>query len=48
MMIQATRGRDTFSLRRRLQRILGRDWQVAWPFIAPVVALMVGFIAWPW
>jgi multiple sugar transport system permease protein len=47
MMIQATRGRDTFSLRRRLQRILGRDWQVAWPFIAPVVALMVGFIAWP-
>lgn len=32
---------------RRLDRILGRDWQVALPFIAPVVILMVAFIAWP-
>lgn len=32
---------------RRLDRILGRDWQVALPFIAPVAILMVAFIAWP-
>jgi len=32
---------------RRLDRILGRDWQVAFPFIAPVAILMVAFIAWP-
>ncbi len=32
---------------RRLDRILGRDWQVALPFVAPIVILMVAFIAWP-
>jgi ABC-type sugar transport system permease subunit len=32
---------------RRLDRILGRDWQVALPFIAPIAILMVAFIAWP-
>ncbi len=28
-------------------RILGRDWKIAFPFIAPIVILMVVFIAWP-
>ena len=31
----------------RLQRILGRDWKLAFVFIAPIVVLMVLFIAWP-
>ena len=30
-----------------LRRILGRDWRIALPFIAPVIILMVVFIAWP-
>ena len=32
---------------RRLKRWLGRDWQVALPFMAPLVILMVGLILWP-
>ena len=28
-------------------RILGRDWKIAFPFIAPIIVLMVIFIAWP-
>jgi multiple sugar transport system permease protein len=30
-----------------LQRVLGRDWKIAFAFIAPIVILMVLFIAWP-
>lgn len=30
-----------------LRRIFGRDWRIAFPFIAPIVILMVVFIAWP-
>ena len=30
-----------------LQRIFGRDWQIAFVFIAPIVFLMVVLIAWP-
>ena len=30
-----------------LRRILGPDWRIALPFIAPVIILMVVFIAWP-
>lgn len=30
-----------------LQRILGRDWQIAFIFIAPIVILMTVFIGWP-
>ncbi|CAN5821230.1 ABC transporter permease subunit [soil metagenome] len=32
---------------RPLRRILGPDWQIAFPFILPVALLMVVFIAWP-
>ena len=28
-------------------RWFGRDWRIAYPFIAPIVILMVVFIAWP-
>jgi len=35
------------SLRRRLQRFLGRDWSVAYLFMAPTVVLMGGLIAFP-
>jgi multiple sugar transport system permease protein len=31
----------------RLRRILGRDWRIAIPFIAPIIILMLLFIAWP-
>ena len=30
-----------------LRRILGRDWKIAFAFIAPIVILMTLFIAWP-
>lgn len=30
-----------------LRRIFGRDWQIAFLFIAPIVILMTLFIAWP-
>jgi multiple sugar transport system permease protein len=29
------------------RRLLGRDWRIALPFIAPIVILMLVFIAWP-
>jgi multiple sugar transport system permease protein len=32
---------------RRLQSILGRDWQVALPFVIPLILVMAGLIAWP-
>jgi multiple sugar transport system permease protein len=34
-------------LSRRLRAILGRDWQVAIPFVTPLVLIMVGLILWP-
>jgi multiple sugar transport system permease protein len=30
-----------------MQRVFGRDWQIAFLFIAPIVILMTVFIAWP-
>src|SRR5215204_2622041 len=30
-----------------LSRVFGRDWKIAFVFIAPIVVLMVLFIAWP-
>ena len=30
-----------------MRRVLGRDWQIAFTFIAPIVILMAVFIAWP-
>ncbi len=32
---------------KRLQKILGRDWKVAYLFVAPLVIIMVGLILWP-
>lgn len=31
----------------RLRTILGRDWKVAWPFILPMVIIMVGLVLYP-
>jgi multiple sugar transport system permease protein len=31
----------------RSQQVLGRDWQIAYLFVAPMMALLVGLIAWP-
>ncbi len=31
----------------RLRRVLGRDWRIALPFLAPIVILLLTFIAWP-
>lgn len=33
--------------RSTMQRLFGPDWQIAFAFIAPIVVLMVAFIAWP-
>jgi multiple sugar transport system permease protein len=30
-----------------LQGLLGRDWKIAFPFVLPMVVLMVGLILWP-
>lgn len=30
-----------------MRRVFGRDWQIAFAFIAPIVVLMAVFIAWP-
>ena len=30
-----------------MRRVFGRDWQIAFIFIAPIVILMAVFIAWP-
>lgn len=32
---------------RRIEKILGRDWRIALPFILPIVIIMGGFILWP-
>lgn len=32
---------------RRLERILGRDWKVALPFVLPMVLIMIGLILYP-
>jgi multiple sugar transport system permease protein len=32
---------------KRIRSMLGRDWQVAYPFVLPMVLIMVGLIAWP-
>jgi len=31
----------------RLRRLLGRDWRIGYPFIAPIMILLLAFIAWP-
>lgn len=35
------------STARRLKNIFGRDWKVAFPFVLPMVLIMVGLIMWP-
>lgn len=37
----------TLSRSKRLERILGRDWKVALPFVLPLIVLMAGLIFWP-
>ncbi|MEM7026196.1 MAG: sugar ABC transporter permease, partial [Pseudomonadota bacterium] len=32
---------------RFLKTVLGRDWKVAFPFVLPMVIIMVGLILWP-
>ncbi len=36
-----------YSSSRRLERVLGRDWKVALPFVMPMVLIMVGLILYP-
>ena len=33
--------------RGRLQRFLGRDFAIAWPFLVPLILVLVGLIAYP-
>ena len=32
---------------RRFEAILGRDWKVAWPFVLPMMVIMIGLILYP-
>ena len=32
---------------RRMERIFGRDWKVAWPFVLPMMLIMVTLILYP-
>lgn len=32
---------------KRIERVLGRDWKVALPFVLPLIVLMAGLIFWP-
>jgi len=43
----AVQGAPKETFRYRLERALGKDWGVAWIFIAPTVILMGGLIAYP-
>ena len=38
---------STMTASKRLERILGRDWKVALPFVLPLILIMVGLIAYP-
>ncbi|MAS35704.1 MAG: sugar ABC transporter permease [Anaerolineaceae bacterium] len=37
----------TINRSRRMERILGRDWKVALPFVLPMILIMVGLILYP-
>jgi multiple sugar transport system permease protein len=39
--------RPTVNFAKRLERILGRDWKVALPFILPMVVIMIGLVLFP-
>jgi multiple sugar transport system permease protein len=39
--------RRPLSRSKRIERILGRDWKVALPFVLPLIVLMAGLIFWP-
>jgi multiple sugar transport system permease protein len=39
--------RPTVNFAKRLERILGRDWKVALPFILPMVVIMIGLVLIP-
>src|SRR5688572_30308942 len=39
--------RPTINFAKRLERILGRDWKVALPFVLPMVVIMIGLVLYP-
>jgi multiple sugar transport system permease protein len=39
--------RPTVNFAKRLERILGRDWKVALPFVLPMVVIMIGLVLYP-
>lgn len=39
--------RRPLSRSKQIERILGRDWKVALPFVLPLIVLMLGLIFWP-
>ena len=32
---------------KRLEKILGRDWKIALPFVLPMIVIMVGLVLYP-
>jgi multiple sugar transport system permease protein len=39
--------RPTVNFAKRVERILGRDWKVALPFVLPMVVIMIGLVLYP-
>lgn len=39
--------KPTINFAKRLERILGRDWKVALPFVLPMVVIMIGLVLYP-
>ncbi|HHY49282.1 MAG TPA: ABC transporter permease subunit [Alphaproteobacteria bacterium] len=46
LTIAAPRSRSEYAAP-RLEGWLGRDWKIAWPFVLPMMVLMIGLILWP-
>jgi ABC-type sugar transport system permease subunit len=44
---RAAQGADTSTWTQRMRRVLGPDWQVAFPFVLPMILLMAGLILYP-
>jgi ABC-type sugar transport system permease subunit len=47
MSVSAREHAGVATRRSGARQLLGRDWQVAWPFLLPLLVVMIGLIAYP-
>ncbi len=45
--VLGTRPLGAAQVRRWKERVLGRDWRMAWPFLLPLIVILVALIAYP-